>query len=836
MTDTARLRRLRDLFDGAMDRPAAERAAYLEREVGWDLALRREVEALITAAEQTQPPTAERFAAVQPPIEPAGADLAGQRLGPWTIVRLIGRGGMGAVYEAVRADDQYRKRVAIKLVQRGLDSDLTFARFRRERQILARLDHPAIATLLDGGVAPDGRPFLVMEYVEGEPITAWCDVRRLPIAARLDLFRQVCAAVRYAHLNLIVHRDLKPGNILVTGDGAVKLLDFGIAKLLDEEEDDAVPLTRAGARAFTPEYASPEQLRGQVLTTASDIYSLGVVLFELLVGRRPYSSEGQTPTELERQILESPAPRPSAVATDDAALARGEPGARRLSERLRGDLDQITLMAMRLEPERRYDSAEALSDDLHRHLAGRPVRAEGDRLGYRLGKLVRRNRLATAMLATLALALVGGIIATSTMARRAQYAQARAEEVSGFLRQLLSSVRPVTGGRDVPVSELLDSASVRLASELADRPDLRGELETVVGWSYQALGRFEEAARHMREALALRRQVHGPHSLPVVVALNAYGTTLLDQRLTDEADSVFQEALTLHRTLRAAPDTILASILGNLGSLAHTRNQPAEAERYHREALELRRRLTGPRDDDLAATINNVAVALGEQNRWDEAEAMHREALAILEANYPDGSTKVADALNALATALDLQRKNQAAESAYVRTLAIRRQLLGPEHPNYAFTLFNFAGFIFDRGRYAEAAELSREILALRGRVLPDNHPAIAAALQTLGKCLDQLGDHAAAEAALRESLELRRRTVPDSWLVANSEGVLGEHYTIVGDYPRAEALLLGADRKLSDALGTDSPRTLINVERVVALYERWNRPAEAARYRERLP
>lgn len=830
------LRQVRALFDAVMEHPADSRLDFLDKEVSWDRTVREEVAALLTIAERTtpalepSPSTDEALAAAH------AAELVGQRLGPWTIVRLIGGGGMGAVYEAVRADAEYSQRVAIKLVQRGLGSEITFARFRRERQILASLDHPGIATLLDGGVAPDGRPFLVMEYVAGEPITTWCDSQNLPVAARLDLFRQVCKAVRYAHLNLVLHRDLKPGNILVTSDGAVKLLDFGIAKLLDEEADDAAPLTRVGARALTPEYASPEQIAGESLTTASDIYSLGVVLFELLAGRRPHATSGQALADLEHEILKGIPPRPSTLVTNAAAVLRGEREESRLAQRLRGDLDQITLMALRRDPGRRYDSAEALSEDIKRHLAGRPVEAEADRLGYRMGKFVHRNRLATAAAVTLVLALFGGIAATSTMAHRAQEAQALSEEVSGFLRQLLSSVRPVTGGRDVPVSELLDSASTRLATDLADRPDLRNELEMVLGWSYQALGRFPEAERHMREAVALRQRLHGSRSLPVVMALNALGTTLLDQGLTEAADSAFQEALGLRRSLRIPPDTSLASLLGNLGSLAHARGETTEAEGYHRESLELRRRIGGPADDGLAAAINNVAVSLGDQNRWDEAEAMHREALDILQDNHPEGDTQVADALGALATALDLQGKNEEAESAYLETLELRLRLLGPEHPQYTFTLFNFAGFIFDRGRYEEAAALSREILALRGRVLPDNHPAVAHALQTLGRCLDQLDDHAGARAALSESLELRQQHAPPGgWLIASSESVLGEHYMIAGELERAEALMLGADEVMSRLLGADSPRTLVNVERLVVLYDRWNRPVDADRYRARL-
>ncbi|MEZ4456969.1 MAG: serine/threonine-protein kinase [Gemmatimonadales bacterium] len=825
-TDPERLRRLRVLFDAVADLPPAERPGAL---AAGDPDLRAEVEALLGAADRTAD-FLERPVLARPPAE----NLVGTRLGPWEVIRLVGRGGMGVVYEAFRADDQYRKRVAIKLVQRGLDSELTFARFRRERQILANLEHPGIATLLDGGVTPDGRPFLVMEFVTGEPITAWCDHRRLPIRERLALFHGIVDAVRYAHLNLVIHRDLKPANILVTEQGAVRLLDFGIAKLVDEDAEPEAPITRGTSRPYTPQYASPEQIRGAPLTTASDVYSMGVILFELLTGRRPHESDGIGLHDFERRVLESPPPRPSTAVTAAAATARGETPAR-LRRRLEGDLDQIVLAALAPDPAARYRSVDALGDDLQRFLEDRPVEVRGPGLGYRVRKFVGRNRLAVATTALIVVGLVGGLVVTSALARRAQQAQNRAERVAGFLQEILSSVRPVTGGRDVPVSEALDSASARLASGLADRPDVRGEVEAVIGGSYDALGRYPEAERHLREAAALLGRTRGEAAVPTLHALNALGNNLLSQGRLEAADTILHRVIDLARPGSAA-DTVRLVALDNLGSLAHRRGASAEAERYHREVLEIRRRILGPNDDLLAVSINNVAVALGEQNRWADAETMHREALAILERNYPEGGTLVADAQNALATALDLQGKTAAADSAYQRVVLMRRRLLGEEHPDYAFTLFTYAGFVLDQGRFDEAARLSRAVLALRGKTLGESHPAVAAALQTLGRCLDRLGDPAGAEAALIESLDLRRRFVPEgSWLVASSESVLGEHYATAYQYQRAERLLTRADTGLSATQGPDAPRTLVNLRRLVALYDAWRRPDLAARYRERL-
>ena len=836
MNDPVRLRQIRDLFDQVMDRPEAERAAFLAGRSEVDPGIRHEVEELVTAADRTD---ARLEPIIRRPIPADGSDqLIGQRLGSYDIVRLIGMGGMGAVYEAIRADDQFQKRVAIKLVQRGLDSDVTLARFRRERQILASLEHKNIATLLDGGVTPDGRPFLVMEYVEGKPITLWCDERRLPVRDRIALFRQVCAAVQHAHRNLVVHRDLKPGNILVTEDGTAKLLDFGIAKLVGGDPgDDALPLTRGGARAFTPEYASPEQIRGDVLSTASDLYSLGVVLFELLAGRRPHLGSGGALVDIERAVLEDPVPRPSAVTTDQAARDRNERDAGRLRHRLQGEIDNIVLDTLRPEPDRRYPSVEALGDDLRRYLEGQPVRAEGAWAGYRFTKFVQRNRAAVTASALVLVALVGGGVATLLQARRAQAAQQRADRVNQFLRNILGSVKPATGGRDVPISEVLDSAARRVQGELKNDPVAAADLETVIGQSYSSLGRYDEAERHYRASLALRGQYAGSRSEAVVEGLGLVAGLLLDKGEIGRADSTFRAAVALQRQIGTGTDSMLTALLESQGSVAHAQGKLAEAERLHREVLALRLKRLGPNNDQVAFAMNNIAVSLGEQNKWAAAESLHRAAIAIFRGNHPGADPLVAEAEGSLATALDIQGKNAEAESAYVRVIDLRRRLLGPEHPNYAWTVFGYAFFLLDRGRYAEAAKWSREILALRGKTLPDGHPAVAASLQSLGRALDQSGDHAGAEQALAEALALRRKYLPPgSWLIASSERVFAEHFILIHDYPRAETLALDAHEKLVKSLGAGHPNARLGARTLVTLYEAWGKSAKAGEFRATLP
>jgi serine/threonine-protein kinase len=832
------LQRVRALFDLVMDQPDAERAEFLASASGWEPGVKRQVEQLIGLTDEGDALLEPDRIITNPANRPDGSALIGQRLGPYRVLRLIGKGGMGAVYEAVRDDDQYQKRVAIKVAERGLDSELTLARFRRERQILASLEHPNIATLLDGGVTPDGRPFLVMEYIDGEPITTWCDEHALPVAKRVSVFIQVCGAVQYAHRNLIIHRDLKPGNILVTADGSAKLLDFGIAKLLDSGAQDsaAMPATRENSRTYTPEYASPEQIRGDVLTTATDVYSLGGVLYELLAGRRAHMPPSRALAEIERAVLHDAVTAPSTAVSDKSAMRRAEPSAGRLRTRLHGELDNIVLMAMRREPERRYASVKAMDDDLRNYLDARPVHAQSDSATYRLRKFTQRNPVAVGLMALVLVAIAGGVVATARQARAARTQAARAVAVGGFLQQLLRSVQPEVGRRDAQVSDVLDAAAHRVQRDLAGDPAVQAELETVIGQSYQGLGRYDAAEQHLTTALQLRRRVDGRTSTSAALGLTELGELYMAAGVLDSAEVVLSQALALQHHDARNPDSLYAAIVSDLGSVAHQRGRPADAERLHRDALAIQRRVLGDRSDVTALTLNSVAVAVGEQGNFAAAESLSRASLAILQANHPDPNARVADVLDGLASELDFEGKVSAADSAYRATLALRRQLLGAEHPDYVSTLFNYSMFIFDQKRYREAADYSREILSLRGKTLPESHPAIAAALQTLGRSLDQLGDPAGGERALLESLALRRKYVgPDSWTAASSEGVLGEHYTFLKQYPRAERTLLHAQTTFVNALGESNPRTQVNTRRLVGLYVAWGRPDQAAIYQAKL-
>ena len=425
--------RVKQLVDHAILTDPGERSAYLDAACGEDRELRQEVESLLAAHEQAgtdflKDPAVDFKSAVSAP-----AARAHSRIGVYQIIDQLGHGGMGEVYRAARADGQYDQQVAIKLVRVGLDTSFLLERFRHERQILASLDHPNIARLLDGGTTENGTPYLVMELLEGVPIDQYCDEHKLSVTQRLQLFRQVCGAVQYAHQRLVIHRDLKPSNVLVTREGVPKLLDFGIAKILDQSSDAQTTL----GQSMTPEYASPEQIRGETITTASDVYSLGVGLYQLLTGCSPYGVNTNNAHELSRAILETEPPRPSTVVLNPKVVPpgdtkinaeplssagvsnAGEGSPARLARRLQGDIDNILLMALRKEPQRRYASVEQFAEDIRRHLAGLPVIAAKDSWNYRTGKFVRRHRAAIIAAGLALVALIVGGFAAAAIVRKA---------------------------------------------------------------------------------------------------------------------------------------------------------------------------------------------------------------------------------------------------------------------------------------------------------------------------------------------------------------------------------------------------------------------------------
>ena len=829
-----RWERLQQLFAQALALPAGEREAFIVQACGEDTAMARDLRSLLAADDAGD-------AAVQSAIGTAAtrwADagrqgLIGQQLGPWRITAHIADGGMGAVFRAERADGQYEQPAALKLLNPALVSAAAQERLALERQILARLSHPHIARLLDGGRTPEGLPYLVMEFVDGQPIDTWCHSRGLDTPARLRLFMQVCAAVDYAHRNLVVHRDLTPSNILVTAEAGPMLLDFGIAKLLqtqtetETESATAAGLTRSGEQLLTPSHASPEQITGAPVTTATDVYALGVLLYDLLAGQRPHEAAQAHPAQLARAIVETEPPRPStAVALSTATTASGATSNRRLAQlqqrgdsltperlarELQGDLDNIVLMALRKEPERRYASAAALAEDIGRHLAHLPVRARPDTLAYRSAKLWRRHPLAVpASALALLLALGGSGVFTWQLAQErdralaaeaaARQAEDSAQRAAAFSASVLARTAAEDDAeREVSVQALLQRAAQRSADELAGDATVGAQVDLALGNALTSWGRYEEGLAVLRRGLAHARQrgeagrgdaaaLHGAEA----VALHGLGRleegleaaqasqALFEQvgtprqqaqatldvamalnslRRRDEAEPVFRDAIARLRSAHAdeqgGDHDNLAFALNNLAWNLHARARLAEAAPLYEEALAMQQRL-GLGIADTGQTLNNLAGLSYDQGDLARADTLWRQALQGYEALYgPDGHAAVARAYSTAALVPLLRGQHEEALALTARAKAANLRLVGEQHRWTASTMLSYGTALMEAGRLDEARGELLQALAIRRAVLPAGHGDFVSVHHALGRLALAQGRPQSAETELRRALQI---------------------------------------------------------------------------------
>jgi serine/threonine-protein kinase len=792
--DNLEISEVERLFGLALAHEPAARAAVLDRACS-DPAVRREVESLLRADEQA----AGFLDLVVAPARPPDA-----RIGPYRLIRKLGEGETSSVYLAARDDDEYRQQVAIKLIRPGMDSRQILQRFHQERQILASLGHPNIARLLDGGSTPAGQPYFVMEYVDGEPLDVHCQTAGLSVARRLELFGVVCQAVHFAHRNLVVHRDLKPGNILVDAEGRPKLVDFGIAKLLDPERAGIhVELTATVARLMTPHYASPEQVLGKPVSTASDVYSLGVVLYKLVTGRRPYELASQSLHEIERVVCESIPPPPSHVLR-----------ARR-RDRLPRDLDNIVLMAMRKEPERRYASAQELADDVRRCLERRPVVARRDTLGYRVSSFVRRNTGTVAAAAVIFVSLIAGAVATTWQWRRAVVERTRAETQRMTAEQTLRFVVELFKVRDSPVAvhevtarELLDRGAARLRGESEQPPEVRAALKHTLGVVYRNLGDYPQAAALLEEAVAARSEIPGGE-LDLADSLYQLGSIDSDNGKAYLADSLLRRALAIRTWLVGAGDLSVADVLEQLGNNVGYNVPLHEAEDDFRRALEIRRRQFGDGDVRLVSTIAGLAGLYSRSGRYDEAEALFREAMEIRSHSADGEHCHAGDPT--LLSELGILRYREGsfddAERYTDEAIECLQRALGPDHVEVVDLTSTRIRVWCEQGRYAEAEALARQSLVKRRELHGDRSPAVDNALHHLAHVLYERGELAEAERQATDALDRRRNAygpIHDS--VASTLMLLGDIRLAGADPRAAEASYREALAIWQRTMGDDFP------------------------------
>ncbi|MEM8963203.1 MAG: tetratricopeptide repeat protein [Acidobacteriota bacterium] len=762
--DAERWQKARTLFLAALELDDDARTSFLDGACGEDRALFDEIQGMLGGHGESRALALERRVVV-------ATELAtGTRIGAHRVVAPIGRGGMGDVYLAERDDDLYRQRVAIKVVRAGWGGGELALRFERERQILARLSHPHIAQLLDGGVMADGRPFLVMQYVEGVPITEYCDTHGLSVAARLELFGQVLDAVQFAHLNLVVHRDLKPGNILVTDDGNVKLLDFGIAKLLDPEGPREVAVTRTEVRVMTPDYAAPEQFRGAAITTVTDVYALGVLLYELLTGQRPYVLAERTPLEAERVVCEMAPRRPSTVEVDATAGASRGTTPRRLARRLRGDLDKIVMMALRKEPERRYGSVAALGEDVRRHLDDLPVRARADRLGYRLGKLLRRRRWAVMTTVVVALLIVGFAVAMTVQATRiARNAKALEAERDRVRLQVEKTTRVKTLVSDLfkvldpdetegTPGDRLEAASARIVDDLADQPDLQAELMDEVLTIYFNLGLYDAALDMARASLAVRETIYADADPELAWGVRRVGEALYVNSRFDEARVAYERALTLQRAALGDDDVELGRTLAQLGRLVRNGNELELADRYATEAVEILRATLGVDHADTVDALYQLAVIRARHHSHEVAEPLMREVLAVRRRTLAADDPLLAWTQVTTARFSSVLGRLDEAESLLLEALDIYRQRFVADHPDTSRAHLQLGRIHAARQEWTRAADLYRQAFESRRSSLGDEHSATLSAQLELAGALVALARYDEAETLVLDALPRRRR------------------------------------------------------------------------------
>jgi serine/threonine protein kinase/tetratricopeptide (TPR) repeat protein len=771
-------------------------------------------------------------------------------IGPYHIIEMLGEGGMGVVYLAEQTEP-IRRRVAVKVIKPGMDSANVIARFETERQALALMNHPNVARVLDAGTTDAGRPYFVMEHVPGIPITDYCDRHTLSTGERLKLFLTVCDGIQHAHQKGIIHRDLKPSNVLVAvqdGEPVAKVIDFGVAKAVDQRLTERTLFTEFGQLLGTPEYMSPEQAEMTTLDidTRSDIYSLGVLLYELLVGALPFERKylrRAALIEIQRIIrTEDPSTPSTRLSTlDDAAgVARKRRTDRTsLQRQLKGDLDWITMKALEKDRTRRYATASQLADDIGRYLTSEPVAAGPPSASYRFGKFVRRNRGPVTASALVLVALLAGLAVSSVLYVRAERERRRADtqahvaqRVSDFLTGLFEISDPTEAqGRDVTARELLDKGAKEI-NGLKDQPAVQATLMDTMGRVYHSLGLYDQSAELLEKAVAIRRRDPGPDSL-------------------DYAESVY-----------------------NLSSVRWDRGDSQEAERLARESLRVREAQLGPNAIETGRSVNMVAVVLQELQRLDEAEREYKRALEIFRQAPGDNQVELSGIENDLATLYQERAEYPKALELYADAVRIRRAKLGDDNPTTVQVVVNMAGTLQLAQRYKEAEVLYREGLTKQKKAYGNEHPLVATTLGNLALVRHELGDDREGEALFREALDIQRKRYGDNSLgvavttsglaktlqaqgklkeaealfrqaVAVEKSVAGDKHPAVGidmsnlgeclfvmkRYDEAEQVLLAAEHQLVESSGPHHPRTAKARRRLVALYRAMGKPDLAAKY-----
>jgi eukaryotic-like serine/threonine-protein kinase len=845
--DNDRLQLLFTIVHETLSMQPHERERYIQDACGNDTALKTEVHEMLKSIDDS-----ELFwedwrewseHRVEKILKDSGSDdreYSGEMIGPWRLLKPLGEGGMGVVYLAERADGSFRQQVALKLLRqvythRELQSR-SIQRFQQERQILARLSHPNIARLYDGGYTEDGLPWLAMEYVDGVPITEWSRKQNCSLEERLQLFKNICEAIRYAHRNLIVHRDLKPENILVTHEGQVKILDFGIAKLLDDEIPTAQQvLTQTGLRALSLIHAAPEQITGEPITTATDVYALGLLLYQLVAGVYPFALEGLTVRQIEQVIRNNEPVRPSSVYKRSTTVLD--------SRVIRGDLDAIIMKALRKEPNQRYENAGHMLDDIIRYRKNLPVMARRDTFQYRVGKFIKRHRRAMVT----GLVIVMGIIGmtayhTGQLAHERDIAQreaARAEQISTFLTDMFKASDPSQArGENITARKLLDKGAKRV-HELAGRPEVQAQMMHLIGHIYWSIGHYEEAIPLLEQAIELWEEY--PDNSADERALSHYTLGVVLHDMGDYRVSIphFEKAVEI---FRMNPDHIspeYAASLENMGYVEDARRNYAKSEELHQEALRIRLSLFGPDHPDVGKSHYSIGILRRHIGDLDGSVSRLTEALRIYRHNEMTDTRFGARILLSFGNTLIEKGEFDQARDILEEAVHINRHIHGHDYLDTGLAIRALATLHHRQGDYMPAEQLYKESLKIMRRAVGDWHVMVGQVLQELGNVYTQTHNYLQADLVYRESLEIfESATRVHPQRIVTSRRELGSTLVKLGRYEEAEGLLLEslAIATAMAAENEDNEQFVTrSLEELVVLYNEWGKIEQSVQYREQL-
>ena len=826
-----RLNKIRELFDKASNLNAVEREVFLNQECANELELKKEILSLLDSLENTKDFLEEALTIVEQNKNNFTDPYINKQIGNYLIDGEAGVGGMGIVYTGRRNDKEFEQKVAIKILKHGITSEYLLKRFQIERQTLANLQHQNIARLLDGGRTIDGLPYLVMEFIDGIPITDFCHQKKLSLEEKLKLFREVCTAVQYAHQNLIVHRDLKPGNILVTKDGIPKLLDFGIAKLIDEElVDNNEDLTRTGVWHLTPEYASPEQIKGEKITTASDIYSLGVLLYQILTGYQPYKISNNSPAALSKIITEEIIQKPSEKVKDksrehaESNLFLND----KISNQLKGDLDNIVLKAMHKDPARRYVSVEQFSEDIRRHLSGLPVIAQKDTAGYRLSKFIQRHKVGFISSVGFIVFLIINLIAIIWQANiaanerdKAKLEAQKVETVNKFLLEMLSSVDPTEIGRDVKVYDVLRKSALGVEKGFKDQPGIEASIQKTIGKTLTSLGEYDEAKPHLLRSLLLNERVYGKQSNQA--SESNYELALYYHWIGNlkTADSLYKKSLQIFKSNKDASKRSLASTLNDYGVLKSDFAEFDESKKMYEESLNILLENYGEKDRDVASLYNNFAIVMQEQKDLDGAEKYFHKALELNIELFGENRPEVSSNYNNLAYIYIDKSDFTRAEEYFIKSLELKKKYYGADHSYVGFAFLNLGGLEFRIGKINESEKYILDAIKNLKKSVNEDHIWLGLAYYWYGKILIEKSKYSEAETYLRKSLTINKKNYPkDHPNIISSSAELGVVSFHLGKFAEAEKLLVYGYNGVKSLKGEKDHNTIRLLEYLVRLYQ----------------